>query len=310
MPTIEQGNMLHVLPTIANICTEYGVEHRVLGGAATQAMVQASSFTESTEFHAMYLGADAVVTTIRDNGTPRDADVLVMTTNKKVVDTIYYDAQKATKGKLGKLSVFGLGKHEDVVARGSVRANISDFTSDRTMDEQGNMYLVCHPFIRSIDPLTHQAWTVFGSFEGTFNTVSPVAQQLAYQTRPIGGIRPRDVEKVAALQAVLDEKLPGFEVSVASIMQEWHQFKLDLLLAVEFEQDWSLATTARARLSRYLNSKQWAVNAAQGEGVLGKMFAPIQTAFVKEGKEPKIKAQKDRPLTDPAEIVFSGAKRA
>lgn len=143
----------------------------------------------------------------RDNGTKRDADILVLSSHPWDVAAIEASASELIGDQL-EVSVFGLKRYIDLDMQRSrpVRSSLKVFLGDRYVDgvSQGfdgqasiiEGYKSVYPFQTPIDSETLATFQLHVGDAEPVPTTHPGATLLNYLTRSISGLRPKDVEKI------------------------------------------------------------------------------------------------------------------
>lgn len=133
---------------------------------------------------------------LRENGTVRDLDTLVQSTDKTVVKGCRQKIADAIGDKLV-VSAFGLNPYE------KNRRGIFDFVGDRYVDNEGRLYWRLSGIETEIPSASLEQWLVKRGGETVCAIPNPVAQLGAYGCRSITGWRPKDREKVGKLVKII-----------------------------------------------------------------------------------------------------------
>jgi len=202
-----------------------GVDYFVLGGIPSSAILHPDTefdFTKET----IGTTAEASDSTIRDNGTLRDVDILVARpVGKKEGERLVEQVEKATGGAL-EVSVFGFELHsaaDDNPTR--LRRSLKEWTSLRTIDDDGIIRHELYPVSVAVNPDSYRPWTLSVPELGTTVSVfSPPGHELAYESRSISGIRAKDREKVSKLRDVIESYDEFIKAIEEGDFKEWQRF--------------------------------------------------------------------------------------
>lgn len=170
------------------------VPYIVVGGVGSQALINADEI--DWDNRTVYLSSDAYMSCRRDNGTVRDLDTLVQSTDKTVVKGCRQKIADAIGDKLV-VSAFGLNPYE------KNRRGIFDFVGDRYVDNEGRLYWRLSGIETEIPSASLEQWLVKRGGETVCAIPNPVAQLGAYGCRSITGWRPKDREKVCKLVKII-----------------------------------------------------------------------------------------------------------
>ena len=273
-------NMYDVIGETTPVFNGHRVQYRVLGGAATMAMTAAEAYDPQKE--RIFVPPSIMLDTERPNGTLRDVDYLIMTTDPEKIEEIHRDVTAAVGGK-AVVSVFGFPKHEDIMARSPWSGRFMDFTSERTIDSAGNVFHVCHPIVQPVQAASYRPWTAEIDGIRDFSTLSPASHYAAYMVRSLGGQRPRDRAKMEDLRHTMRSLWPDLAEYEANTLSEWYEFR-DLMSSLSATDEGldSLMLAARRPIIRFLDSQEWAIELAQGGGPFGKLVKPVLGKFMRE----------------------------
>lgn len=206
------------------------VPYFVLGGIATAALAEPTSFIDSEE-NQIFCTDTGDIPTIRDGGTKRDIDILVGDVlDKETARMIKATVEEAVDDAL-EVSVFGFGIYEPTISPAkAAKLAGSGWTSRRTIDPSGVIRLELFPLTREIDPVVFEPWTLITPNQDKVSVMHPAAHVLNYATRSISGVRNKDREKLAqATEQVLengrfiDDIVGGKLTTLAefSVMLDW-----------------------------------------------------------------------------------------
>lgn len=150
----------------------------------------------------------------RQNGTKRDLDALVLSSDESYVDEVTAVVREAVTDEAGNelidVSVFGLHEAAHLEHQRQHPFGISAlkaWVSDRYVQPDGTMLKGLTPFEVSLPAETVRSWTL--DIDGQYFPIfSPAGAVLNYATRSISGLRPKDRDKVQAMALQLREKWP------------------------------------------------------------------------------------------------------
>ena len=241
------------------------VPYIVVGGVGSQALINADEI--DWDNRTVYLSSDAYMSCRRDNGTVRDLDTLVQSTDKTVVKGCRQKIADAIGDKLV-VSAFGLNPYE------KNRRGIFDFVGDRYVDNEGRLYWRLGGIETEIPSASLEQWLVKRGGETVCAIPNPVAQLGAYGCRSSTGLRPKDEEKVAALTGII---MPNGKISdiPAAYREQYLAFlkQSQKVAAARKKLGWF---GLKAGLLSLLERQEWAIRLAQGEldgvlsGIVGK----------------------------------------
>lgn len=195
---------------------EHRAEHlpdiQLMGGVGSIALSHQDLIILPRE-NTMVLNAQLQLSTRREDGTKRDLDTLVLTTDQDVVDRAEAEAAAIIGDELD-LSFFGLrdvSELHDIVTH-PTRSTMRQWLADRyvIMGADGSVDSVTKavfPFAAELDPAVLETWTLM--LNGKAVAVpNPATTLLNYLTRSITGLRPKDEPKVHKLAASVLGKAP------------------------------------------------------------------------------------------------------
>jgi len=259
------------------------VPYNVVGGLGLHAVTNAAEI--DWDNHVVYLPSDVCLPCLRENGTVRDLDTLVQSTDKAVVKSCRQEIADAIGDKLV-VSAFGLNPYE------KNRRGIFDFVGDRYVDNEGRLYwrlggieteippqnsvrwLIERGSNPETPPESLEQWLVRRDGETVCAVLNPVAQLGAYLNRSAAGLRPKDEEKVAALTGVI---MPNGKISdIPVAYREQHLAFLEQSQKVAAARKKLGWFGLKARLLSFLEHQDLAVQLAQGKldgvlsGIVGK----------------------------------------
>ena len=179
---------------------------------------------------------DASPTIVRkEDGSHRDADVVLPYVATKEQATIARRTiEKSTKYKLT-ASVFGFEtKKASMDRHDRTQANIRQWTSRRSVDDQGRYYYDLYPLSMEVPAETYDTWNLQLPSGQLVKTISPLGILMAYKIRSISGIRHKDKEKIKdkGKIAALEDKvlsIPELKQQLQEgIFAPWQQFANDI----------------------------------------------------------------------------------
>lgn len=259
------------------------VPYNVVGGLGLHAVTNSAEI--DWDNHVVYLSNGICLPCLRENGTVRDLDTLVQSTDKTVMKSCRQKIADAIGDKLV-VSAFGLNSYE------KNRRGIFDFVGDRYVDNEGRLYwrlggieteippqnsvrwLIERGSNPETPPESLEQWLVRRDGETVCAVLNPVAQLGAYLNRSAAGLRPKDEEKVAALTGVIMPKGKISDIPVAYREQYLAFLKQSQKVAAARKKlGWF---GLKARLLSFLEHQDLAVQLAQGKldgvlsGIVGK----------------------------------------
>jgi hypothetical protein len=246
-------------------------DYYLVGGMASGPLSEGDYELDLAE-RAIIAGQNTTLPVFRENGTRRDIDVLVLSTDE---DRIQRAAQ-AVGGLIDdalEVSVFGVEPHADLMTRGSRLARLfKDFLSHRTIDEEGGHHYVLGPIDQAVSEESYEPWQLVTPGGDTFQVMHPVAQLYCYDMRSLSGPRTKDAAKVAQLRANVMEN-PAMARDAESMFAEWKEFitRRDALLEYGYTQEASALEgkfySVKGRALRTLESSKAIVRIGQHPAV-------------------------------------------
>lgn len=241
------------------------VPYNVVGGLGLHAVTNAAKI--DWDNHVVYLPSGVCLPRLRENGTVRDLDTLVQSTDKTVVKGCRQKIADAIGDKLV-VSAFGLNPYE------KNRRGIFDFVGDRYVDNEGRLYWRLGGIETEIPVESFEQWLVKRSGETVCAIPNSAAQLGAYGCRSSTGLRPKDEEKVAALTGII---MPNGKISdiPAAYREQYLAFleQFQKVAAARKKLGWF---GLRARFLSFLEHQDLAIQLAQGKldgvlsGIVGK----------------------------------------
>lgn len=241
------------------------VPYNVVGGLGLHAVTNAAEI--DWDNHVVHLHNGVCLPRLRDNGTVRDLDTLVQSTDKAVVKNCRQEIADAIGDKMV-VSAFGLNPYE------KNRRGIFDFVGDRYVDDEGRLYWHLGGIETEIPLASLDQWLVKRDGETVCAILNPVAQLGAYLNRSAAGLRPKDEKKVASLTSIV---MPNGKISdIPAAYREQHLAFLEQSQKVTEARKKLGWFGLKAGLLSFLEHQDWAVRLAQGEldgvlsGIVGK----------------------------------------
>lgn len=152
------------------------------------------------------------LSTQRDDGTLRDLDILVHSDHEFAIEYVKRIAER-TVGDALDLSVFGF-KREEVLRQQMSHPlgfyAMKTFLSDRyCIGENGSQKIVksLFPFEAPVDPASLETWTLTVG-ESHIPIPNPAISVINYTNRSIGGMRPKDRDKIDRVAKSVFTKAP------------------------------------------------------------------------------------------------------
>ena len=270
--------MSEVSENIYPLLVEHGIHDRmedrkvpynVVGGLGLHAVTNAAKI--DWDNHVVYLPSGVCLPCLRENGTVRDLDTLVQSTDKTVVKSCRQEIADAIGDKLV-VSAFGLNPYE------KNRRGIFDFVGDRYVavegEEESRLYWRLGGIETEIPSASLDQWLVKKDGETVCAILNPIAQLGAYGCRSITGWRPKDTEKVEELVNVI---MPNHKISdiPQDCRDQYYTFREQSKKVAEARKKLGWFGL-KAGLLSFLERQEWAVRLAQGEldgalsGIVGK----------------------------------------
>lgn len=207
-------NLLDATPIIHDALIGRGFGYATVGGLVTDALLMPTTRIDN-DARMIVVDSDSVIPTLRPNGTVKDIDLLAFTANHSAVKE-------------------GLDAVSDVVAQNYPRTSVSLSGYDtghheghfqfvtRTVYQNDATVALSMGAIRQEIPRWHleDSWSLWYG-DAYMNILHPAAHLASYKVRSITGVRPKDADKVRALQARLQDELPPEELNMYDV---WGQF--------------------------------------------------------------------------------------
>lgn len=165
-----------------------------VGGVPTKATLEGDIDWEGQQ---VQITDEVRLPTKRDNGTVRDLDLLIPTTDPREIQLAKEIAMDCVGGDLV-VSTFGLKSYQ------SGRLGVFDFTGSRYIDIDGTLYWHLGGVETEIPQETLNPWRIISASGDTvIQSLGPVSLYGAYLCRSITGVRPKDKEKVERLEKII-----------------------------------------------------------------------------------------------------------
>ncbi len=188
---------------------KYGEDPKVqvIGGVGTTALLDPHSDFYAEDDTISLSSQEMDLSTLREDGTKRDVDVFVSSSDSDEIGKIRSDLESIVGDKLD-ASVFGIIERK--LPRKIGMTALKTFLADRYIDiESQELVKSLYPFSAQIDPDSLKPWRV-ESNDFSFHIPHPAMSWLNYCSRSIGGVRAKDVDKVGQLTERLEADLPDF----------------------------------------------------------------------------------------------------
>ena len=186
------------------------IPYAIVGGTVTGALTDSETLISPTDKQVVApLCADTKL--IRDNGTRRDADILVLSSDETVIAEAKARAAEASNNELT-VSVFGFQRwreYETKKERFAAEA-LHYYTSTREQDENGIIFHRLYPLQATIPWSLLEGWHMrLPNDLGSVRVMDPRYHVLSYATRSVGGLRAKDAAKYALAQAKVAAAFEG-----------------------------------------------------------------------------------------------------
>lgn len=190
------GNMYDVIARsdLHGQLNDLDAQYIIVGGLGLHAVTNAEKI--DWDERAVTVSNDTDLPRLRENGTIRDLDTLVCSTDARVIDKYKETIVRAIGGEVV-ASVFGLRRYEENT-RGFL-----DFTGSRYSDDKDRLFWRLSGIETQLPRASLDPWQIKRDDEVICNILNPVAQLGAYMNRSITGIRPKDEKKVDSLRQVI-----------------------------------------------------------------------------------------------------------
>jgi hypothetical protein len=198
-----------VIDRIARAANRTDIPYAIVGGTVTSALADAHTFI-SVDDKELYAAQSSDTNVIRDNGTKRDADILVLSDDAEKIAFIRDVATAASAGQLA-ISAFGLERYQEPPLTKAARLGnfvLNNYTSSREITADGDVVHRLQPLEAKIPSETLSGWSMYVTHDGTpVPILDPRYHLLCYQLRSVGGLRPKDdtPEKYRAALSRVDQ---------------------------------------------------------------------------------------------------------
>lgn len=207
------ANCFDVVGRFIDAMAGTGIPYQVLGGVSVLPFLDAVSV--EPEARRVVAAAGLLLPSVRDNGSLRDLDVLVLSTDDAVVGRAQAIASRAIGHDL-ETAVFGIRplsqlRQQEAHPLGSV---FRVFLGDRYAEQDStgrvvNLHRALFPFAVAADPSSLDTWTVRLESGHEMPIQRPASIIAGYLVRSISGLRPKDQPKVAHLTTMVHSHAPG-----------------------------------------------------------------------------------------------------
>lgn len=204
-------------------------QYFVLGGIATSAIVDLNTvFDHENKRLIPTTKIELPLTRADTNRTNRDIDILILDTlNKEQAESIKNTVAEAI-GKTLVVSIFKVNQQTSPNLKNRLVHSVTDWTSSRTVDTEGNHYYELHPIVQSVPKESYQPWRLEVSKNHEVSILNPAAHMLAYYMRSISGVRYKDLKKVALMRQRVEDE-PQFKEQIEDgVYGSWKQFAEDI----------------------------------------------------------------------------------
>lgn len=220
---------------------------QIIGGLGALALSRPDTVLDA--MRSQYIPKEPLyISTKRANGSLRDVDIFVKSTNQSDVDDVTTMAQKLIKEKLA-ISVFGIHSQEDLGCQYHALfglAGLRSCVSDRYQATNGQYIKSLYPFQVPLHERQLDPWKVVLNDTLTLPVPGPIETMLNYGTRSIGGVRPKDIPKLTNMARTIERHDLAGELN-----EEAYQGELELTRIIR-----SLGGTAFGQASPFYHEPQ------------------------------------------------------
>jgi hypothetical protein len=166
-------------------------------------------------------GSDTDTTLRRENGTLRDADILILSSEPDVVAEAEALAKTASMGELS-VSAFGFEKRKyyETSLRRAGAVALHYYTSTREQDENGTVYHRMYPFEAAIPNNALAGWQMeLPQDLGVISIIDPRYHLMSYAVRSVGGLRPKDSTKYHQAKSQVDAAFADIAIGELADME-------------------------------------------------------------------------------------------
>lgn len=206
--TVAPRNSLDIIrPFVQRIETQPDVQ--IMGGLGSAALAL-GEVELSFDRKEVYAPKDFNLSAFRPDGTLRDVDVLVLSSDPSRIGEVSAELKETVGNELER-SVFGIRPRQ------ALEAQIQDplgfrafrtFVSDRYDLGDGELVKALFPFWVPLHQESLETWSLLIGDEPAIPIPHPGATIANYTNRSISGVRPKDATKVAAIVANVFAKAP------------------------------------------------------------------------------------------------------
>ncbi|MDB5186276.1 MAG: hypothetical protein JWL85_799 [Candidatus Saccharibacteria bacterium] len=277
--TAVSDELLHAATVTEQVCREYELDHRIVGGFVTDALVGVNEANIDTENKAIVLDVAPNIPAVRVNGTIRDIDVIAYNADpKRIKQAGRVLGSLITRVPVGLFSIL----REDI--QGHKKLHMPQLYAKQIVDSEGGLSLF-YDHIRQ--PLSWDAvepWRIELDPDHSVTVLNPAAHMLSYLTRLPSGAKEKDkgpklshLVEVARMVSDVDPR------DYDEIFGPWLDFGQELAnldksrIASDLRQrklgqathdTWTLF---KKNLVKRLQSSESVVNIVQGNGLLGSL---------------------------------------
>lgn len=206
-----------------------GQKYVVVGGVVTDALMHENSWYDHATDTLVATDMAAAKPIIRENGTRRDVDVVILDhISDERKDRVKHAIGESVRNAVGQkmvVSVFAFEKRKKLDVVNRVVSTLRNWTSDRTIDEDGVLRYEMYPLEVVVNPESYEKLSTLRLPNGVEVPIFyPTGHILAYDMRSISSRRFKDMKKVPEMEkrAYAD---PVFkEAAETGIFKEWRLF--------------------------------------------------------------------------------------
>lgn len=254
-------NLLEACHAVHEVLSNENHGYACVGGLATDAILTGAIDIETSE-RRIYLSDETYISTTRPNGTAKDIDLLSFTSDIRAVNEALIALRNKLDANFPETSISLSGYDRPSITR---RVQFTSQTVDENTDA---LYLKMGSLIQNIDRSDLECtWTM--QYKSThIHTLHPVALLMSYKTRSLGGIRPKDKDKVIGLENFVSRT---FGTQTIEHFAKWEAFAEEVNNHYSFAElmrrptvDTFIMTLAKTALKN-LESNPWLTALAQGK---------------------------------------------
>lgn len=196
------GQFIDLLLHLEQFCTRNDISHRFVGSASYGGLLNnQTSYTIDVVKKRIYLKNYNQVGFIRKDNSIRDIDIILFTNNDRKIQLLKKYIRELQKQL--RLSV-QISLENAIYPMHGKRSQLLQLVTSFEVDEQDSLYLTFDSIQQQISWKSVEPWQVILGKNLSYTTRNPIADFYAYQFRSPGGIKPKDQEKVALLNALVD----------------------------------------------------------------------------------------------------------